>query len=65
MCRIIAGYQQRMWEIELERSSEEHYGPGNKADGNRWEDSIKILAAAKAQLLRGYGLNASLAKDID
>jgi hypothetical protein len=54
-----------MWEIELERCSEGHYGPGDKAAKNRWEESIRILAAAKAQLLRGSGLHASLAKDID
>jgi hypothetical protein len=54
-----------MWEIELERSSEGHYRLGDKVAKNRWEESIKILAAAKAQLIRGQGLNSSLAKDID
>ncbi len=53
LCRIISGYQQRMWEIELERSSEGYSGPGDKAAMNRWEESIRILAAAKAQLLGG------------
>jgi hypothetical protein len=41
-----------MWEIELERTSEGHYRPGDKAAMSRWDESIGILAAAKAQLLR-------------
>lgn len=40
-----------MWEIELEQSSEGNIGPGDKAAVNRWEESIRILKAAKKQLL--------------
>jgi len=40
-----------MWEIELERSSEGNVGAGDKAAVNRWEESIRILKAAKTQLL--------------
>jgi hypothetical protein len=47
-----------MWEIELERSSEGNVGnveAGDKAAVNRWEESIRILKAAKTQLL-GVGV---------
>jgi hypothetical protein len=44
-----------MWEIELERSSEGHSSTGDKAGMNCWEESIRILTAAKAQLLGAGG----------
>jgi hypothetical protein len=41
-----------MWEIELERMSEGVYGVKDKpAVRNRWDESVRILLAAKKQLL--------------
>ncbi len=44
-------YQQRMWEIELERISEGSYGTIERPVDNRWDQSIRIVKAAKRQLL--------------
>lgn len=49
--RILAAYQQHMWEIELERISDGENDSKDKLALNRWDESIKILVTAKNQLL--------------
>jgi hypothetical protein len=50
-CSIVDAYQQRIYEIELERMSDGYYAKG--ATGTVFDESIEILSAAKKQLL-GY-----------
>jgi hypothetical protein len=47
-CRISSAYRQRIWEIELERMSE---GATASDPNDIWNESIRILNAAKKQLL--------------
>ena len=51
LCRITDAYQQQVWEIDLERMADVSTGPG--ASPSIFEKSVKILNAAKRQLL-GY-----------
>ena len=50
LSRIADAHQQRIWEIELERMSE---GVTTSEPNDVWNESIRILNAAKKQLL-GY-----------
>jgi hypothetical protein len=50
VCRILSAYQQQAYELDLERMAE---GIGALNTESVWNESIKILNAAKRQLL-GY-----------
>ena len=51
LSRIVEAFKHRIWEVELERMSD---GIFDASVPNKiWEESIKILNAAKQQLL-GY-----------
>lgn len=50
--RIIEAYQQRMWEVELERTADTGYA-ATRGPNNVWDESVAILRAAKKKLV-GY-----------
>ncbi len=48
---VLDAYQQRMWEIEMERKADAKWE--NKPSNTVWDESIAIFDAAKRQIL-GY-----------
>jgi len=49
--RITNAFEQRMFEIELEKMSDGTFDPAQPNGDNVWNDSIRILKAARKKLV--------------
>jgi hypothetical protein len=48
---VNAAFEERMYEIEIERASEGNYDSSSLGGENRWDESIRILQMARRQLV--------------